>query len=233
MEENTEADALANLGSSTEMKGSDFGTIVQLMHSILDEDSYYEENATNLVWDWRNEIIDYFEHDKLPKDPKASRMLRSKEAHYCFRGGQVFGISKDIACDNRAQFIGTKVTKFLEDLKIKKIISLPYHPSANGQEELTNKVIIQNLKKRLEAAKGKWLKELPGVLWAYRTTAKSSMRETPFSLVYGVEALIQVEVGEPTMRYFRVDKEANNEALLVRLELLDERRDLVHIRMVS
>nr|XP_016499444.1 PREDICTED: uncharacterized protein LOC107818047 [Nicotiana tabacum] len=75
---------------------------------------------------------------------------------------------------------------------------------------------------------GKWPKELPGVLWAYRTTAKSSTGETPFSLIYGTEALIQVEVGEPTLRYFRADEQENNEALLVKLELLDEHRDLAH-----
>ncbi|XP_070054034.1 uncharacterized protein [Nicotiana tomentosiformis] len=40
-EENMEADALANLGTSTEMKRSDSGKVVQLMHSVLDVDSYY------------------------------------------------------------------------------------------------------------------------------------------------------------------------------------------------
>nr|XP_016467965.1 PREDICTED: uncharacterized protein LOC107790544 [Nicotiana tabacum] len=125
-EVNVETDALANLGSSTEMKGYDSGTVVQLMHSA----------------------------------------------------------------------------------------------------KSTNKVIIQNLKKRLEVAKGKWPEELPGVLWVYRMTAKSSTRETPFSLIHGAEALIPVEVGEPTLRFFRIDEEANNEALLVKLELLDECRDL-------
>ncbi|XP_070057073.1 uncharacterized protein [Nicotiana tomentosiformis] len=50
-EENVEADALTNLGSSTKMKGSDSGTVVQLMHSALDVDVYCEVNTTNLVWD--------------------------------------------------------------------------------------------------------------------------------------------------------------------------------------
>nr|XP_033514755.1 uncharacterized protein LOC117279370 [Nicotiana tomentosiformis] len=113
-----------------------------------------------------------------------------------------FGIPKDIVYDNGPQFTGTKVTKFLEDLKIKRITSSPYHLSANGQAESTNKVIIRNLKKRLETAKGKWHEELSGVLWAYRTTAKSRTGETPFYLVYEAEALILVEVGEPTLRYF-------------------------------
>ncbi|XP_070047312.1 uncharacterized protein [Nicotiana tomentosiformis] len=97
----------------------------------------------------------------------------------------------------------------------------------------TKKVIIQNLKKRLEAAKGKWLEELPGVLWAYRTTVKSSTGETPFFLVYGAEALILVEVDEPTLRYFRAEEESNNEAMLINLELLEERRDLAHVRIVD
>ncbi|XP_070040137.1 uncharacterized protein [Nicotiana tomentosiformis] len=62
---------------------------------------------------------------------------------------------------------------------------------------------------------------------------KSSTGETPFFQVYGAEALILVKVGEPTLRYFWADEETNNEALLVKLELLDECRDLTHIMMVS
>nr|XP_009758537.1 PREDICTED: uncharacterized protein LOC104211216 [Nicotiana sylvestris] len=98
---------------------------------------------------------------------------------------------------------------------------------------INKKVIIQKLKRRLEAAKGKWPGELSGVLWVYRTMAALSSGETPFSLVYGAEALILVELGEPTLRYFWANKEANNEVMLVNLELLDECRDLAHIMMAS
>ncbi|XP_070034472.1 uncharacterized protein [Nicotiana tomentosiformis] len=42
-----------------------------------------------------------------------------------------------------------------------------------------------------------------------------------------------VELGEPTLQFFRTNEEANNEALLVKLELLDERRDLAYMRMVA
>lgn len=71
---------------------------------------------------------------------------------------------KEIAFDNGSQFIGSKFIKFLEELKIKRITSSPYHPSANSQAEPTNKVIMQNLKKKLEHAKGRWPEELPVVL---------------------------------------------------------------------
>ncbi|XP_070046483.1 uncharacterized protein LOC142169590 [Nicotiana tabacum] len=112
-------------------------------------------------------------------------------------------------------------------------MSSPYHPSANEQVESTNKIIIQNLKKKLEDAKCKWPDELSGVLWAYRTTVKSSTGETPFSLVYGLEALIQVEVREPTLRFTQANKESNNEALLVKLEFLEDHRDLEYVRIVT
>lgn len=87
-EDNAEVDALANLGSSTEIQGSKSGTVVQLMNSALDID-YYEVNSTSLVWDWINEIIDYLEHGKLPEEPQASRALCAKTARYSFKKSQL------------------------------------------------------------------------------------------------------------------------------------------------
>ncbi|XP_070045548.1 uncharacterized protein [Nicotiana tomentosiformis] len=82
--------------------------------------------------------------------------------------------------------------------------------------------------KSLEVAKDKWPKELPGVLWAYQTAAKSSTGETPFSLMYGAEALTSVEVDEPTLRYSQTNEESNDKAMLINLKLLEGRRDLAH-----
>ncbi|XP_075095278.1 uncharacterized protein LOC142173563 [Nicotiana tabacum] len=87
--DNAKANALANLGSSTEIQGSESGTVVQLMKSALDI-NYSEVNSTSLVWEWRNEIIDNLEHGKLPLDPKASRVLRAKDARYSFKKGQLY-----------------------------------------------------------------------------------------------------------------------------------------------
>nr|XP_009586934.1 uncharacterized protein LOC104084715 [Nicotiana tomentosiformis] len=50
---------------------------------VLDVDGYCEVNSTNLIWDWRNEFIEYLRHGKLPEDPKASRALQTKVACYC------------------------------------------------------------------------------------------------------------------------------------------------------
>ena len=47
---------------------------------------------------------------------------------------------------------------------------------------------------RLDGVKGRWAKDLPNVLWAYRTTPKRSTGENSFSLTYGAEAMILDEV---------------------------------------
>ncbi|XP_070026060.1 uncharacterized protein [Nicotiana sylvestris] len=94
----------------------------------------------------------------------------------------------------------------------------------NGQAESTNKVIINNLKKRLEESKGNWPELLPSVLWAYRTTAKTSTGETPFSLVYGAEALIPMEIGEPSTRYTQPTEESNEEEMRLNLDLIEGKR---------
>ncbi|XP_019224791.1 PREDICTED: uncharacterized protein LOC109206426 [Nicotiana attenuata] len=50
----------------------------------------------------------------------------------------MFSIPTKITCDNRRQFIRSKINKFFEDHKIKKILSTPYRPSANNQAESKN-----------------------------------------------------------------------------------------------
>ena len=60
---------------------------------------------------------------------------------------------------------------------------------------MTNKSLLKIIKTRLEGAKGARPKELPNVLWAYRTTTRVPIGETPFRLTFGIEAVILVEVG--------------------------------------
>ncbi|XP_059306512.1 uncharacterized protein LOC132057954 [Lycium ferocissimum] len=103
----------------------------------------------------------------------------------------------------------------------------------NGQAESTNKTVIQNLKKKLEDAKGPWSSKQPEVLWAYRATAKSITGETLFSLVYGAEELIMVEVGAYCLRYNWAQEQSNDEGMLVQLNLLEEHRDFAYVRMVA
>ncbi|GJV95753.1 reverse transcriptase domain-containing protein [Tanacetum coccineum] len=100
----------------------------------------------------------------------------------------------------------------------------------NGLVERANRSLGEGIKARLEARSKNWMEELPHVLWAHRTMIKSSNGDTPFSLMYGTEAVILVEIGMPTIRAAEVDLIQNNEALEINLDLLKERRDEVAIR---
>ncbi|XP_057803371.1 uncharacterized protein LOC131018675 [Salvia miltiorrhiza] len=97
-----------------------------------------------------------------------------------------YGVPKEIVTDNGSQFISADFQDFCRFWNIKLSFSTPMYPQANGQAESSNKTIMNTLKKRLEKAKGRWADELPGVLWSYRTTTRTSTGETPFSLAYGV-----------------------------------------------
>jgi hypothetical protein len=89
------------------------------------------------------------------------------------------------------------------------------------------------LKKKLGSKKGKWAEELPYVLWADRTTPKNATGQTPFSLVFGTEAVIPIEMVVPTARTRIHDPEANKESLEEDLATADELRDLARIRMAA
>nr|GEZ58168.1 reverse transcriptase domain-containing protein [Tanacetum cinerariifolium] len=75
-----------------------------------------------------------------------------------------------------------------------------------------------------------WVEELPNVLWAYRTTPKTSNRETPFSLAYWTEIVIPAEIGMPIRRTIQKLDEENDEALRMNPNLLEERREITTIR---
>ena len=98
------------------------------------------------------------------------------------------------------QFDSNEFCNLCDDLGIKKNFSSVDHPQTNDQVVTVNKIIKFNLKTKLEEDKGLWAEELPQVLWAYRTTSLTSTGETPFSLAYGVEAMILVEIGVPSLR---------------------------------
>jgi len=69
-------------------------------------------------------------------------------------------VSHTIIIDNGRQFIDQELAKFYTGLEIKHITSSVEHPQINGQAEATNKVILVELRKRLDGAKGRWSEEL-------------------------------------------------------------------------
>ncbi|XP_074283410.1 uncharacterized protein LOC141607959 [Silene latifolia] len=121
-----------------------------------------------------------------------------------------YGIPSETLYDNGSQFVGKNTIAFCAEWNINLVTSTPAYPKANGQAESSNKVVISCLKKKLKTKRGIWAEELPLVLWVDRTTPITSTRQTPYSLVYGCEPVILVEVHVLTSRYGLNSVEAND-----------------------
>ena len=136
--------------------------------------------------------------------------------------------------DNGLQFDSKTFRKYCSDLGIKNKYSTTTYSQGNGQAKAVNKVIDHMIiklttfyitKKRLDDAKGKWVKEQPHVLWTYRTMPRKSTEETPFSMTYRAEVVIPLENGFPMMRISTFTSDGNDELLKKSLDLVEERRE--------
>ena len=81
--------------------------------------------------------------------------------------------------------------------------------------------MLKIIKTHLEGAKGVWPDELPGVLWAYRTTIRTPTGETPFKLAYGSEAVIPADVHMANHKVTMYQDKDNEEQLRLNLDLID------------
>ena len=91
------------------------------------------------------------------------------------------------------------------------------------------------LKKMKHEYGGKWGDHLADVLWACRSSVKTVTGFSPFSLVYGTEAISPVELVIPTPRVVleEIQEESentNNERRLADLEGVEEERELAKKR---
>ncbi|KAL0395195.1 UNVERIFIED_CONTAM: hypothetical protein Slati_4485700 [Sesamum latifolium] len=64
-----------------------------------------------------------------------------------------------------------------------------------------------------------------------KTTLRGSTGETPFSLVYGTEAIIPAELGIPSHRVMNFSKECNENLLRENLDLIEELREKAFLRV--
>jgi len=104
-------------------------------------------------------------------------------------------------------------------------------PTNEWVGESSNRVLLRGLKRRLEKAKRNWSEEIPRILWSYHTTRQSTTKEMPFSLVYGSDAMIPVEIQESSPRFQSFVVEESNEGRKVNLDLLDEVHDHARINL--
>ncbi|GJX33468.1 reverse transcriptase domain-containing protein [Tanacetum coccineum] len=123
----------------------------------------------------------------------------------------------------KVKFLIVAMDYFTKWIEVKPVATIPR--ITHLKIERANRSLGEGIKARLGEKNKNWVEEISHVLWAHRTLIKSSNGETPFSLTYGAEAVIPMEIGMPTLRTAKVDMIKNNEALGINLDLLEERRE--------
>lgn len=109
-----------------------------------------------------------------------------------------YGVPHELISD-----LGSHLKKEVEQLCIRYQIqqhkSSPYRPQTNGAAEAANKNIGQIPRKMTDTYRD-WPEKFSLALWGYRTSIRTSTGATPYSLVYGMEAVLSVELEVPSLR---------------------------------
>ena len=109
-----------------------------------------------------------------------------------------FGVPNRIITDNGTQFMSRTFMQYIQDLGNKVCFASVSHPRSNGLAERANAEVLRGHKTRTFDKQRKcgryWIDELPTVLWSIRTTPNRATGQTPFSLVYGAEAVLPTEL---------------------------------------
>ncbi|KAL2944011.1 Gypsy retrotransposon integrase-like protein 1 [Bienertia sinuspersici] len=138
-----------------------------------------------------------------------------------------YGVPRYVITDNGTPFFNKLMTSLCEKFKFKQRKSSMYNAPANRLVEAFNKTLCTLLSKVTARHKKDWHERLGEALWAYRTTYKSATQATPYSLVYGVEAILPLEIQIPSLRMAiqeGLTEEENAKLRLAELEALDEKR---------
>src|SRR5271168_2777361 len=104
-----------------------------------------------------------------------------------------FGVPQEIITDHGRHFRNVMMTELTDQLGLRHNSSTPYYPQSNGLVESINKVLVVMIRRIIGIHRSNWHNMLFSVLWAYRTSVKTSTGFTPFQLVYGLEAVLPIE----------------------------------------
>ncbi|WKA12988.1 hypothetical protein VitviT2T_030329 [Vitis vinifera] len=136
-----------------------------------------------------------------------------------------YGVPHELISDRGVHF-RAEVDTLVQRYGIRHHRSSAYRPQTNGAVEAANKNIKRILRKMVETSRD-WSEKLPFALWAYRTSFRTSTGATPYSLVYGMEAVLPVEIEMGSLRVAleqQIPETDWAQARFDQLNLLDERR---------
>ena len=95
------------------------------------------------------------------------------------------GVPSQLLSDRGAAFLSKIMFELYKLLGIKKVSTTAYHPQTDGLVERYIRTLVDMLSKKVEQSGKDWDKQLPYVLFAYRTSSQESTKASLFFLLYG------------------------------------------------
>ncbi|XP_073051360.1 uncharacterized protein [Primulina eburnea] len=218
-EENGEADALAKMAASLTEDSTREVLFVSRAVLTIEE----EEMLTIPEDSWMTPLIKFIRDNELPEEKARAQKIKRQapspatpmkpiwaSCPFDQWGMDIVGPFSVARAQKKFLLVAVDYfSKWVEAEPLDKITE----QEANGQTEVVNRIIVQALKTRLA-----------------RTTPRAPTQETPFSLVYGSEAILPVEIGQTSARVESYPSN-NEDSRALELDLLEEKRDQAMIRM--
>jgi hypothetical protein len=107
---------------------------------------------------------------------------------------RLHGVPQSMVSDRDPVFTSTFLRELMRLMGTKLHMSSAFHPQSDGQTEAANRVIVMYLRCFTGDRPRQWLRWLLWVEYVYNTAYQSSLRETPFRVVYGRDP--------PTIRFY-------------------------------
>ncbi|XP_075640709.1 uncharacterized protein LOC142612510 [Castanea sativa] len=163
---------------------------------------------------------DYFSKwaEAVPfREVKKETVVNFIRNHLIYR----YGVPRYIITDNGKPFQNRLMTELWEKFAFKQYNSSMYNAPANGLAKAFNKTLDSLLKKMVSKTKRDWHEKIGEAFWAYRTTFRMPTQATPYSLVYGVEAILPLERQIPSLRIAIQEGLTKEENAKLRLQELE------------
>jgi len=144
---------------------------------------------------------------------------------------RLHGMPQSIVSDRDPVFTSLFWRELMRLLGTKLHMSSAFHSKSDGQTESANRVIVMYLRCFTGDRPRQWLQWLPWAEYVYNTAYQSSLRETPFRVVYGRDppTLRSYEPGETRMATLARDMEERT-AFLADVHYRLEQAQQVHKR---
>jgi len=165
---------------------------------VLSNSHFFQNIAQSVDFIFQSGILIFINDRLLFKiggnyPPEGSKDVLCGQVHQSSRPILLY-VSRRIIHDNGPQFVSQAFQIFCNKFRIQNVSSATYYPTANDLAEAFNKTINKLLKKFVSKSQRDWDEKLGECLWAYRTTVRTPTKAMPFSLVYGCEAVLPLEI---------------------------------------